>query len=128
VGAGVGVRVGDVVGSAEVGALVFHSHVWFAAVHSPSEQRWDGAQSHRWPAPSSSCSHIPYSVESQSWVPSLQACRVGIAVGAGVGAGVGPRVGAGVGYRVGAKVVGSEVVGAKVGARVGDGVGISFGP
>ena len=39
---------------------------------------------------------MPNSVESQPWVPSSQACRVGLSVGAAVGAEVvGASVGAG---------------------------------
>ena len=52
------------------------------------------AQLHRWPAPSSICSQIPNSVLSHNpWLPSVQACRVGMAVGLVEGEAVGDPVG-----------------------------------
>ena len=43
--------------------------------------------------PTQSCSQIPNAVVAQPWLPSVQACRVGLAVGARVGVGVGAGVG-----------------------------------
>ena len=77
---------GEPVGWADVGDAVMSTQVCPDEVQSPSEQRWVFVQLQRCPSVVLICSQMPYSVASQPCDPSLQACRVGLAVGARVGA------------------------------------------
>ena len=96
----VGCLVGEVVGldvlGDVVGDVVSRMQVWPGEPQSPSEQRWVLAQLQRsaeQSVPTQSCSQMPNAVVSQPWLPSVQACRFGLAVGARVGVGVGAGVG-----------------------------------
>ena len=139
---------GGSVGS-PVGVSVTGRQVCPAEEQSPSEQRCVPAQLQRYAAGENRRGvQTPNSVESQPWVPSSQACRVGLWVGVAlgaevvgalvgamlvgmpVGAGVGsdPVVGASEGITVGSDEVGPDVVGPGVGSDVVGGVeGVAVG-